>query len=323
MALTEDIRNGLWRNSRHVVQFYPDGTLKSGREILMAVDRAAVPCTVYFETSYQDDVDDGFGFAVPGGDCAILDETGEFMMLDKSSLFIDVSYQRETAIHFAKSIKRKFRWSSFGTLLVARRPDGSFFVYDGGHRLLAANMIDAIEFVPCMVYEMQDKREESNAYIATNEERRRITPHDDFKAKCEAGVANAVFLRDLFAQDGYVVQPGGTRSVRCIKMMMNLASQDREILRQLWPLFVELHDGEFINESVVAPLFYIQKNSEGESLLRTKWHSKLVDLKASGIIKAAREAREYHRNKGVKTSARGVLDELNHGQRKEYSFKIK
>jgi len=162
MILTTSIREGTWKRDRHVVVYNPDGSIRLGREVLMAIDRAGIPATVFFDTSYDDEDEEDEAQSPArtgpksGADWAILDDRGVFMELDKSILSVDPSYQRSTAIHIAKTIKRRFCWAAFGVLMVARRPDGSFFVYDGGHRLLAANMIDEINTVPCMVYDMAD-----------------------------------------------------------------------------------------------------------------------------------------------------------------------
>lgn len=324
MNLTDDIRSARWKNERHVVRFNEDGTLRSGREILMAVDRAGVPSSVYFETAYEDEEDEDVSVIEVSASReagAIVDDPGEFMKIDKSMLSVDPSYQRPTAVYAAKRIARKFSWAAFGVLLVARRPDGTLFVYDGGHRLLAANMIDDINQLPCMVYDMAEVRQEAQAFVATNDERRRMSPHALFIADCEKGDANALFLRDLFARDGYAVDTGSGRCVRCVTLMRNLVAQDREVLEKLWPLFVELHDGSFINEGVVSTLFYLEKNSACETLLDKRWRERVVAMGVDGILKAARDARDYHKTNGIKVAAGGVLVALN--RRAQRRFEVK
>src|SRR5689334_6103185 len=77
------------------------------------------------------------------------DRPGEFAMIDKTKLNVDLSYQRKTTKSRVDKIREEWSWIAFGAVSVALRGDGEWFVMDGQHRVLAAMMRDDIKEVPC------------------------------------------------------------------------------------------------------------------------------------------------------------------------------
>lgn len=82
---------------------------------------------------------------------------GEMMHLSKDELNLDDQYQRERVSEEAVvKIARNFDWALFGVLKVARRTDGTLWVFDGGHRLRACFYRSDIKTIPCIVFSMDD-----------------------------------------------------------------------------------------------------------------------------------------------------------------------
>ena len=99
---------------------------------------------------------------------------GEFLMIPKQELEVDHGYQRN-AVNQRRidALCRTWDWIACGCLVVALRDDNRWFVMDGQHRKLAADMRSDIKELPCLVFETAGRREEADE---ADEERRRRRP---------------------------------------------------------------------------------------------------------------------------------------------------
>src|SRR6185295_1898141 len=85
---------------------------------------------------------------------ASLDSPGIPYLLQKGMLQIDRDYQRVLSEARVLSLAQSWSWLACGSLLVAERSPGEFFVFDGQHRLEAANRRSDIDELPCVVFKL-------------------------------------------------------------------------------------------------------------------------------------------------------------------------
>lgn len=118
-------------------------------------------------------------------------------------LQVDPIYQRDAVDGHYDKIGATWDWHKYSPINVAHRPDGSYYVYDGGNRVVAARMV-GLSHLPCYVVESDGAKEEATAFVGMNEGRRRLKPLDKFKAMAAAGDPIQAFLAETFRMHGIV-----------------------------------------------------------------------------------------------------------------------
>jgi hypothetical protein len=114
-------------------------------------------------------------------------EPGEFLSIHKKLLSVDRSYQRDLNERRAISIAREFNWVRFGVLSVARREDGSLWVFDGQTRLQAVKKLQSIQAVPCVVFDLGNSiQREAMAFIEINMGSKAVNGVDKYRAMLRA-----------------------------------------------------------------------------------------------------------------------------------------
>lgn len=107
----------------------------------------------------------------------------EFRRVDE--LGIDLAYQRSIETDRARkligAIARDWDWSLCQPLCVSRRLDGSLLVVDGQHRLAAARLRGDIGDLPCVVTAYDTVRDEAEAFVALNRNRRPLSALEIFR----------------------------------------------------------------------------------------------------------------------------------------------
>src|ERR1044072_8898324 len=82
----------------------------------------------------------------------IKDAPPKLEWIHKSQLAVDPAYQREANLTKVEKIAAGWSWKALGTLQVAKRGDGKFLVFEGGHRLLASKQRVDVQELPCAIY---------------------------------------------------------------------------------------------------------------------------------------------------------------------------
>ncbi len=255
----------------------------------------------------------------------VVDEPGEFRWIPKRLLFVDHDYQRIN-ISRSKVLKLASEWSwvALGTLTVAVR-DKSYFVVDGQHRKLAAEKRDDIDDLPCMVYRSDGQVSEAKGFLRTNTARKSLTMYDRWSALLRTQDPTALHVADLLASADYTpVDAGssGRKTAKCLACLMLCTTNYREAMDAVWPVVIELHNGEFLHERVVYSLVYLENaiRSQGLSLTRSPWRARLLKLGREGVLEATMKAAVYYAQGGSRIWASGVVNALNHGLRNRLSM---
>lgn len=240
---------------------------------------------------------------------SILDEPGKYVLLPKSKLKIDRTYQREQRRERVSEISKEWSWVSCGAISVTLRDDGNYYILDGGHRKMAADLRSDINVLPCIVFKSAGVEKESDNFLRINSFRASMHAHEKFKAKLIRGDEDATALTELMEETGYSFSAfSGPWSVCFINTLVNSYNRNREGTIKLWPIYAEIC-GENTNGTVWSGLFYIHVVKKIDVY---PYIAKLKDAGTSKIYQEILKARAFLGVGGEKTYAAGVLNVINY-----------
>ena len=245
---------------------------------------------------------------------------GEFRMIDKNELRIDEdNYQRLANPNLvAQIVDEGWNWPKAGALTVAERPDGSLWIDDGGNRHRGAMQLQDVSEIACMVFQSNGPEEEAGTFSELNTDRKRLGGEALQKGMVTGGSPTAIFVHNLVIQASQY----GTKTGRVVNNLRTLAGKPggKERLRIIWPIVVELFRGIKVEGPVISGLYWIEENSEGNSLREKKWRDAILERRVNKIAEAA-----HHGGATTKASppgwGMGILKELNYN--KKVKFKLR
>jgi hypothetical protein len=244
------------------------------------------------------------------------DSPGELVWLSKTELMVDHSYQRNAKHDRVLSIAQKWSWLACGVIVVAKR-EQRFYVVDGQHRVLAAQKRSDIDRLPCLVFKTESAKEEAAGFYDANTGRRLPTTLEKWKAQLMRGDATTTFVDSLIRSAGRVASgTAGPGDVRCLTSLLRAADANREALCRIWPLVIEVCQGQALHERVFEGLLWLELNlDEGQSLTDKRWRERVTRAGYSGLLEAAQRAATFYARGGAKVWALGMLEALNKGCR--------
>jgi hypothetical protein len=252
------------------------------------------------------------------------DEPGRLAFIHKDLLSVDDSYQRGLRDLTRLAIARHFSWAAFGVLSVAKRRDGSLYVFDGQHRLAAVKERPSIQSVPCIVFEVADDVAfEAQMFLKANRNRKPVTAFETFKADMIAGDPVVAKVNELLDRHGYTLtnNPGeSARSIRCVALLKHFMRTLPEELEEMFPLVVEISGGGFIDQRVLAGVVYCNWKLKKVGLNVDKYRGKLVAAGRDGVMREISRVADFRRSWGYAALAEGVLNIINHRLHNKISF---
>lgn len=256
-------------------------------------------------------------------DWKMVGEPGQMMWLPKSKLHVDHEYQR-TRVSRPKvlGIASEWVWPAVGVLSVARRPDGTYWVFDGQHRKLAADRRTDVQVLPCMVYEMTDRLNEALAYLKINNYRSSMQSIDKMNAELIAQDPVAMAVKEMVERSGYVIadssghNSGSRGVVNCVQSLKSAIRKNSSSAVVAWEVAVALFQGTPVTDDVYGGLFtlecYLNRKGYG-SLTDERNQTSLMRYTVKELQAAIREAKAFFGG-GPKASAEGILKLINKGR---------
>jgi hypothetical protein len=210
---------------------------------------------------------------------------GEFLMIPKAELEVDHSYQRNRINQRRiDTLCRTWDWIACGCLVVALREDNRWFVLDGQHRKLAADMRSDIKELPCLVFETSGRREEANGFLAINQGRVGVGSHDRYRAQLLTGDKTAFAVEAMLKSTGHRAgHNSSAKTVSCVQCLYRLCSEDQERFERLWPLLAELHPDEPVSDHVIRGLWIVDKWLGEQSVTQSPYREKLLAIGGKGL----------------------------------------
>lgn len=251
----------------------------------------------------------------------VKDNPGVFMLLDKHSLNVDHSYQREENTSKVRGMANSWSWIACGIIVVANR-DGSFWVIDGQHRVLASRHRADIATLPCLIFEIDSVPNEAKGFLAANTLRRSVTALDKYRAQLVAGDAMAMYINDMLTRYNVSLSRDSGKSLetRCVSILTKLARSDKQAFESTLDIVTALsiNSNSEISEIILDGLFYLYRsglNFREDKKLRNR----ILTIGDQELKRAAKRVAAAYAKGGARRWADGMLDAINHGLRQKYS----
>jgi len=249
-------------------------------------------------------------------DWKLLDQPGELRWLNKKVLRVDEQYQRKATEPKVKELARAWSWLACGALLVAER-EGVYFVFDGQHRALAALRRSDIDKLPCVVFRTAGSKEEAEAFLRANKNRKPLNGLAKFRAATTAEHPAALLVDKLITSVGRTAsETSSGTTVRCLALMMGHAERQPEVLQRAWPLVATVCMGKPVHERILDGLLYIENHlPEGQSVVDKEWQKRALRVGYDGLLGAANRFAAAYSKGGAKVWALGMVEAMNKGCR--------
>lgn len=250
----------------------------------------------------------------------MVDRPGKYQKIHKSQLNVDHDYQRDNVRHArVNRIAHRWSWVQFGAISVARRPDGSFWVFDGQHRKLAADKRSDIGELPCMVFESTGPVDEAHYFLVINGDRGPVAKIDAYKALLAQGDATAMAVEEMIRASSYTMSRGGAdRTVQCVTALFRAIKTDPRAARVAWQMAVRVTGGKTVVDRVFVSLFVVERHlaKTGAGSLGDDRFGQAIDrLNPKAIYRSIAQTVEYHGKGGEKIYGEALLRLLNKGRR--------
>lgn len=249
------------------------------------------------------------------------DMPGVFMEIDKNDLNIDYSYQREDINHYKiLEIARAWSWVGCGAILVAARPDGTWFVFDGQHRVLAARKRSDVTMLPCMVYECESLEQEAAGFLITNDQRKPVTAIGKFKSLVTAKDEVAMQVRDAVLRHGLEITKCASKpgQIKCIKRCQVMCSADKDAFEKALSVCVELCSHVCaVQDDLLNGIFACHRRHR--LLDDRRFVRRLLDIGPDVLIESIKKTKGFRGTGGDQTVREGVLLAVNKGLRHKFA----
>lgn len=238
----------------------------------------------------------------------------------------DRSYQRPLEAPRVTSMASQFNWDLVGALELSQRPDGSFWVVDGQHRLFTIKQAVGDEAeVMCVVHHGLSVRDEAKLFRELNKLRKVVGALADFHAAVTQKDKTACEIAKMVAKFGLSVQGSYEwNNVRAIQSVIYAHSRNENLeqcLRILtaWDSHKRDHDPAVFDQNVIRTLSDFC--SAFPDMDEVHLVSRLDTLQPSRVIALIRRAKKE--NNGVMTTwvaaanvFRGIYNQMGRGGRR-------
>lgn len=250
---------------------------------------------------------------------------GEFKMVHKKSLNIDDEYQRDEASkNKVYDIARTFDWMLFEAIGVVERPDGSLWVYTGGHRARAVMLRDDIQQVPCIVFKEKSISEEAAAFYYGSIKRQQINPFFAFRAAKKAGDESALKTDIILKKYGYRPSKSGSEKhgVRAINGFWRLVCRDEIVAERVFSLCSKIaDDGEQPPSAIMQALFFLDQKINAENGILDQYIiQKLQKAGMPVLLNIINREKALSGLGGERIEAMAILKHINKGKKKKYGL---
>lgn len=250
----------------------------------------------------------------------VVDRPGKYQKISKHDLKIDAEYQRDNVRQArVNRIAARFSWVRFGCLSVARRPDGTFWVFDGQHRKLAADKQSDVDALPCLVFESTGPSDEASYFLDVNSDRSTVSMLDRFKALIAAQDETAVAVEKMVRATKYRIQRGSAQySTQCVGVLCRSMNADPDACQTAWALAAEMHDGEPVTDRVYLAIYaaerHLAKTGHG-SLTDARYRTAVERIRPKSVLTSIRQTAEFYGKGGPKIYGEALVRLLNKGRR--------
>ncbi len=246
------------------------------------------------------------------------DLRGTYMAIDKNELFVDHAYQRDQNEAKVMEMCRGWSWMACGAILVALRQDGTHFVFDGQHRVMAARKRADITTLDCLVFEVDELHDEAEGFLKSNTLRKPVPMMAKFKAMIVCNDVHAVAVSELLESLGLAAdKQSRPSSFNALAWAVKAHSRDKKEFESTLRIAAQLAGKKhYVTESMCRGLFHL--GMKHQALANQKFVRRLLQVGYQEVVEGINRAVAYYKKGGDKVWAQGILDTVNHGLRNRF-----
>lgn len=249
----------------------------------------------------------------------VRDSPGEPRYIDKHELNVDHAYQREKVIiKKVQQIQSSWSWVGCGMILVALRKDGSYWVMDGQHRVLAARNRSDIDELPCLVFTVESKNDEAAGFLVANTQRKPVTAIAKYKAMVLTKDATAMAVDDVLDRLGIEVAETAVsvHQIKCVTKCLKVAADSKETLYLCLRAYMRLGTAPSINSRMLDGLAWLHKRYQ--LLSDTRFVERFASQDIEELHLAIRRYAVAEGSTSAKVCGAAILTCLNKGLRNKF-----
>lgn len=249
------------------------------------------------------------------------DKPGVLTMLHKDELLVDQTYQRELSDTKARQIAAAWSWIACGAIIVSKRGN-VYWVIDGQHRVFGAKRRSDVEYLPCLVFETEDAKQEAKGFLDVNTGRKTVTMVGRHKAMVASGDSVALFVQSKIQELGlHVSKRNRPNGIQCLGWCMKRANENSERFVRVITIVAEMasKEGLSLHEKLLDGVWYLDGKC-GNGLADERLSKRLRDKGAQVMLDAANRASAFYAEGGGKIWADGMLAELNKGLHNKFTM---
>lgn len=250
-------------------------------------------------------------------DIGLKNNPGKLFEIEKRALTVEETYQRQSSESDVGKIAANWFWPALGTIVVSHRK-GQYYVVDGQHRVLAANMREDVEMLPCIVHEGMSVEEEAAMFYLLNNNRKNPTTIEKFKAILAAKDENAMYVSAELAKRGFSVAKSGANTTNCIQAMMISAKKNKKRFTRALNLCADICHGQSIPKMLFSGLDFVDSKRE----IDKDFSDRLMDVGFKDIAKAIRHAVFYENSWHPRSCAKGIVTAANNGNKSKIEIAL-
>lgn len=129
----------------------------------------------------------------------------EIIPLDKMVL---PEYQRDLKEETVKNIVNDYKPEKLGVLHVSERPDGTYAIVDGQHRMFALRRL-GFKYASCVVFRGWTEQQESDYFYHQHDNTHNLSAKEKFKSGVYARYENEERLQEILTKNGFYSASGG------------------------------------------------------------------------------------------------------------------
>jgi hypothetical protein len=250
-------------------------------------------------------------------------DPGVFKLIKKELLNIDGEYQREkTSQMRIIEIARDWDWKLIGAISVVLRDDGSYWVYDGGHRTRASFMRDDVFSLPCMVFKVASKKYEAKAFYGANKMKKNVSSIDSFKAALVAEEPDSVAINNLIDRYGYRVSDNDSKfNFRGVNTLKILFSRNEILASNSFGFLADIACGDVIPCSILRGIFTLSYKLRGKyDILNESLKEKISSIGLKNVEILINREKILVGKGGELVEARAILNIINKGKHTKIKF---
>lgn len=253
----------------------------------------------------------------------VKDGPGTLMMINKHDLRVNPEYQRALLPGKVQKMSASWSWLACSVITVGLRGD-IWWVIDGQHRVMAAIRRADITELPCIVFELEDVRNEARGFLDINDLRKAMTSVDRLRASAVAGDEAAKQFEVLCRKLGLTLTANGNApgTIKCARWGMRQMAEDPVTTTIVMELATDLSaaDHIMVQEKLLQGLWYIHKHCE-VNLTDAKLRQRIKMRGAKSLIEEAIKASAFYARGGGKVWAIGMLNGINKGLRTRFRMR--